>query len=103
MADCRFLPNPHWIGELRPLTGLDQPVREYVLGQPGAEKFLAAYLETLRVVLAGYEREGKHFVTLAIGCTGGKHRSVTMAEQVGARLAEAGSDVQVTHRDLGRE
>ncbi len=103
VADCRFLPNPHWIGELRPLTGLDQPVREYVLGQPGAEKFLAAYLETLRVVLAGYEREGKHFVTLAIGCTGGKHRSVTMAEQVGARLAEAGSDVQVTHRDLGRE
>jgi RNase adapter protein RapZ len=103
VADCRFLPNPHWIPQLRPLTGLDQPVREYVLGQPGAEKFLAAYLETLRVLLTGYEREGKHFVTLAIGCTGGKHRSVAMAEQLGARLAEAGPDVQVTHRDLGRE
>ncbi|HUK69860.1 MAG TPA: RNase adapter RapZ [Streptosporangiaceae bacterium] len=103
VADCRFLPNPHWVGELRPLTGLDQPVRDYVLGQPAAKEFLPAYLETLRVLLAGYEREGKHFVTLAIGCTGGKHRSVAVAEQIGARLAASGADVQVTHRDLGRE
>ncbi|MGE5290286.1 MAG: RNase adapter RapZ [Micromonosporaceae bacterium] len=103
VADCRFLPNPHWIAELRPLTGLDEPVRDYVLGQPGAEKFLTAYLETLHVLFPGFEREGKHFVTLAVGCTGGKHRSVTMAEQLGARLADVASDVQVTHRDLGRE
>ncbi len=103
VADCRFLPNPHWLSELRPLTGLDRPVRDYVLGQPGAEEFLAAYLEMLRVLLPGYEREGKHFVTLAIGCTGGKHRSVTIAEQIGARLAGSGAEVQVTHRDLGRE
>jgi RNase adapter protein RapZ len=103
VADCRFLPNPHWVATLRPLTGLDQPVRDYVLGQPGAKEFLAAYLETLRVLLAGYEREGKVFVTLAIGCTGGKHRSVTVAEQIGLRLAGIGADVQVTHRDLGRE
>jgi UPF0042 nucleotide-binding protein len=103
VADCRFLPNPHWVAELRPLTGKDELVRQYVLGQPGAEKFLASYLETLHVVLPGFEREGKHFVTLAVGCTGGKHRSVTMAEQLGARLAEVASDVQVTHRDLGRE
>jgi RNase adapter protein RapZ len=103
VADCRFLPNPHWVSELRPLTGLDQPVRDYVLGQPGAKEFLPAYLETLRVLLAGYEHEGKHFVTLAIGCTGGKHRSVAIAERIGAQLAESGADVQVTHRDLGRE
>jgi RNase adapter protein RapZ len=103
VADCRFLPNPHWIPELRPLTGKDELVREYVLGQPGAEKFLASYLETLHVVLSGFEREGKHFVTLAVGCTGGKHRSVTMAEQLGTRLADISSDIQVTHRDLGRE
>ncbi len=103
VADCRFLPNPHWIPELRPLTGVDRPVRDYVLTQPGAKEFLDAYLETLHVLLPGYEREGKHFVTLAIGCTGGKHRSVTIAEQIGTRLAEAGSDVQLAHRDLGRE
>ncbi len=103
VADCRFLPNPHWIPELRPLTGVDRPVRDYVLSQPGAKQFLDAYLETLHVLLPGYEREGKHFVTLAVGCTGGKHRSVTIAEQIGTRLAEAGSDVHVTHRDLGRE
>jgi UPF0042 nucleotide-binding protein len=103
VADCRFLPNPHWVATLRPLTGLDQPVHDYVLGQPGAKEFLTAYLETLGVLLAGYEREGKVFVTLAIGCTGGKHRSVTIAEQIGVRLAGSGADVQVTHRDLGRE
>jgi len=103
VADCRFLPNPHWLAELRPLTGLDPPVRDYVLSQPGAKEFLDAYLETMRVLLPGYEREGKLFVTLAIGCTGGKHRSVTIAEQIGARLAESSADVQVAHRDLGRE
>ena len=104
VADCRFLPNPHWIAELAPMTGQDAPVREYVLAQSGAEEFLRYYTELLRVVLPGYEREGKRFVTLAVGCTGGKHRSVAIADQLAARIAEvAGTDVQVVHRDLGRE
>lgn len=101
VADCRFLPNPHWVPELRGLTGRDAPVRDYVLGQPGAAEFLKAYLAVLEVSLAGFEREGKRFVTLAVGCTGGKHRSVAMAEQLAARLT--GRDVSVSHRDLGRE
>jgi len=101
VADCRFLPNPHWVPELRALSGLDAPVRDFVLGQQGAPAFLAAYLAVLEVSLAGFEREGKRYVTLAVGCTGGKHRSVAMAEQLAARLA--GRDVTVSHRDLGRE
>ncbi len=103
VADCRFLPNPHWMPELAPLTGQDQAVRDYVLAQPGAEDFLNAYAEVVGVTLAGYERTGKHYVTLAIGCTGGKHRSVAMAEEIAARLAASWPSVQVTHRDLGRE
>jgi UPF0042 nucleotide-binding protein len=107
VADCRFLPNPHWIPELRPMTGQDAPVREYVLSQPGAVEFLDHYTELLKVVLPGYEREGKRFVTLAVGCTGGKHRSVTIAGELAARVTGAvvagGADVQVVHRDLGRE
>jgi len=103
VADCRFLPNPHWIPELAPMTGRDDPVREYVLSRPGAGEFLYHYAELLNVVLPGYEREGKRFVTLAIGCTGGKHRSVAMADELAARIAGAGVDVQVVHRDLGRE
>jgi UPF0042 nucleotide-binding protein len=101
VVDCRFLPNPHWIPELRSLSGQDAPVRDYVLAQPGAVTFLDAYMKVLRVSLEGFEREGKRFATLAIGCTGGKHRSVAIAEQVAARLP--GHDVRVTHRDLGRE
>jgi UPF0042 nucleotide-binding protein len=104
VADCRFLPNPHWIAELAPLTGQDAPVRDYVLAQSGAEEFLRHYTELLNVVLPGYEREGKRFVTLAVGCTGGKHRSVAIAGELAARIAaSAGTDVQVVHRDLGRE
>ncbi len=106
VADCRFLPNPHWIPELAPMTGQDEPVREYVLSQPGAKEFLRHYAELLNVVLPGYEREGKRFVTLAVGCTGGKHRSVAIADELAARVAGAlgaGADVQVVHRDLGRE
>ena len=106
VADCRFLPNPHWIAELAPLTGKDEPAREYVLSQPGAQEFLHYFAELLRVVLPGYEREGKRFVTLAVGCTGGKHRSVAMADELAARVAAAhggGAEVQVVHRDLGRE
>jgi len=101
VADCRFLPNPHWVPELRPLSGLDASVRDYVLGQPAASAFIAAYLAVLDVSLPGFEREGKRYVTLAVGCTGGKHRSVAISERLAARLA--GRDVTVSHRDLGRE
>jgi len=106
VADCRFLPNPHWIADLAPMTGQDVPVRDYVLSQPGASEFLQHYAELLQIVLPGYEREGKRFVTLAVGCTGGKHRSVAIADQLAARVADASghqTDVQVVHRDLGRE
>ena len=105
VADCRFLPNPHWVPELRQFTGLDAAVRDYVLGQPAASSFLSAYVEVLELSLAGFEREGKRYVTLAVGCTGGKHRSVAMAEQLAARLSalRSGRDVTVSHRDLGRE
>ena len=103
VADCRFLPNPHWVPELAPLTGQDSPVREYVLAQPGAAEFLTAYVEAVRVTLSGYQNAGKHFVVLAVGCTGGKHRSVVIAEEITARLAGSWPGIQVTHRDLGRE
>jgi UPF0042 nucleotide-binding protein len=103
VADCRFLPNPRWIDELAPLTGQDERVREYVLKQAGATEFLDAYLTALRIIFDGYPRQGKQYVTLAIGCTGGKHRSVVMAEQIASRLADAGVAIQVVHRDLGRE
>jgi UPF0042 nucleotide-binding protein len=101
VADCRFLPNPHWVPSLRPLSGCDAAVRDYVLSQPAATEFLDAYLAVLDVSLAGFEREGRRYVTLAVGCTGGKHRSVAIAEQIAARLG--GRDVTVSHRDLGRE
>jgi UPF0042 nucleotide-binding protein len=103
VTDCRFLPNPRWIDALAPLTGQDERVREYVLKQPGATEFLDAYVRALRIIFDGYTRQGKQFVTLAIGCTGGKHRSVVMAEQIAGRLEEAGLGIQVVHRDLGRE
>jgi RNase adapter protein RapZ len=103
VADCRFLPNPRWVAELAAMTGQDAPVRDYVLSRPGAEEFLRSYTELLRVMLPGYEREGKRFVSLAVGCTGGKHRSVAIAAELAARMAGAGADVQVVHRDLGRE
>jgi UPF0042 nucleotide-binding protein len=103
VADCRFLPNPRWVEALSPLTGQDERVRDYVLAAPGAQDFLDAYVGALRVTLAGYKREGKQYVTLAVGCTGGKHRSVVMAEQIAARLADTGVGIGVMHRDLGRE
>jgi RNase adapter protein RapZ len=103
VADMRFLPNPHWVPELRPHNGRDAPVRDYVLGQPGAEEFLDNWSGLLRLVAAGYRREGKRYATVAIGCTGGKHRSVAVAEEVARRLAGDGVDVRVVHRDLGRE
>ncbi len=103
VVDCRFLPNPHWVEELRPFTGQDPAVRDYVLSRPGAAEFLEQYSGLLRLLKEGYEREGKRYVTLAVGCTGGKHRSVAMSEQLAARLLAAGLETRVVHRDLGRE
>ncbi len=103
VADCRFLPNPHWIPELAPLTGRDRPVMDYVLGQPGAADFLDAFARAASIALAGYEKSGRHYVLLAVGCTGGKHRSVAMADALAQRLSSAWPGIQVTHRDLGRE
>jgi UPF0042 nucleotide-binding protein len=101
--DVRFLPNPHWVPELRPQTGLSEAVSSYVLGQPAAEPFLTHLLALLDSVLPGYVSEGKRQVELAIGCTGGKHRSTAIAEEVARRLRERSLNVQVMHRDLGRE
>jgi RNase adapter protein RapZ len=104
VADMRFLPNPYWVPELAPQTGLDEEVRDYVLSQPGAEEFVAGYESALSPVFAGYRRENKRHATIALGCTGGKHRSVAVAEELGRRLRELpGLTVSVKHRDLGRE
>ncbi|WP_345803380.1 RNase adapter RapZ [Microbacterium sp. AZCO] len=104
VADMRFLPNPFWDENLRPYTGEDEAVREYVLEQDGAREFLDAYAAALVPVLAGYQRENKRHSVVAIGCTGGKHRSVVMAKELAARLSTLpGVAVRVKHRDLGRE
>jgi len=104
VADARFLPNPFWVPELRNQSGLDEPVRDYVLGSEGALEFVDAYAAALAPVLGGYRRENKRHATIAVGCTGGKHRSVAIAEELGRRLRELpGVTVNVRHRDLGRE
>jgi UPF0042 nucleotide-binding protein len=103
VVDMRFLPNPHWVPELRPFTGLNEEVSTYVLNQPGAKEFLDRYTELLQMVAAGYRREGKRYVTIAVGCTGGKHRSVAMSEKLAARLVAEGVETVVVHRDMGRE
>ena len=104
VADMRFLPNPFWNPELRPLNGQDKVVSDYVLSQPGATEFLDNYLKSLEPVLAGYQRENKRHATIAIGCTGGKHRSIAAAEELARRIgALPGVAVNVRHRDLGRE
>jgi UPF0042 nucleotide-binding protein len=104
VADARFLPNPFWVPELRPHTGKDQDVSDYVLGQPGALEFVERYADALRPVLAGYQRENKSHATIAIGCTGGKHRSVAVVERIAGLIgAQPGVVVNVKHRDLGRE
>jgi UPF0042 nucleotide-binding protein len=104
IADMRFLPNPFWNEELRPFTGEDEQVAEFVLGQAGAGEFLENYLAALRPVLAGYQTENKRYATIAIGCTGGKHRSVAMAVELSKLLSGSpGVSVSTKHRDLGRE
>ncbi|MCD6640879.1 MAG: RNase adaptor protein RapZ, partial [Nocardioides sp.] len=103
VADMRFLPNPYWVPELKAQNGRDVAVATYVLGQPGAERFLDQYLPVLQTAAEGYRVEGKRFMQVAIGCTGGKHRSVAMSEAVAQRLRDLGHDTRCTHRDLGRE
>ncbi|WP_449282269.1 RNase adapter RapZ [Leucobacter sp.] len=104
MVDMRFLPNPFWIPELRPLTGVDPEVKDYVLSRDGAADFIDHYVAALTPVLAGFQRENKRHASLAVGCTGGKHRSVATARELADRLAGLpGVSVSLRHRDLGRE
>jgi UPF0042 nucleotide-binding protein len=103
VADMRFLPNPHWVPELRPLSGRDEAVARYVKDRPEAEEFLREYVDLIGTVAKGYLREGKRFMTVAIGCTGGKHRSVAMTEEISHRMRQRGLDARPIHRDLGRE
>ncbi len=101
VLDCRFLPNPHWVPELRPLTGLDERVRDYVLEQAATADFLERLLPLLDMLLPAYVGEGKAYLTIALGCTGGRHRSVAMAEEVSSVLRERGHDIRTRHRDVG--
>src|SRR6478609_3844707 len=100
--DLRFLPNPFWVPELRPLTGRDEAVAEFVLSRPGAEEFVDDVVHLMDSVVKGFIREGRRYVTLAVGCTGGKHRSVAIAEQLAERLRTDTVDTFLVHRDLGR-
>jgi UPF0042 nucleotide-binding protein len=104
VADARFIPNPHWKDELRAKTGNDSEVAEYVLAQPGVADFVSNYVAALKSVLAGYRTENKRFATIAIGCTGGKHRSVAITNRIAELLAaDPDATIAVSHRDLGRE
>jgi UPF0042 nucleotide-binding protein len=103
VADMRFLPNPHWVPELRHLSGRDAEVADYVRARPEAKEFVDRYVGLVETVAEGYLREGKRFLTVAVGCTGGKHRSVAMTEEIAARMRDRGLDARPMHRDLGRE
>jgi UPF0042 nucleotide-binding protein len=103
VADMRFLPNPHWVPELRHLSGRDAEVAAYVKERPEAKEFIEKYVALVETVVEGYLREGKRFMTIAVGCTGGKHRSVAMTEEIAGRLRDRGIDARPMHRDLGRE
>ena len=100
--DCRFLPNPHWVDELRQLTGLDQPVRDYVLGQPETNDFLKKISDLLGLLLPAYVKEGKSYLSIAIGCTGGHHRSVVLADEIADYIRSQGFEPIVNHRDIER-
>ncbi|CAN5514135.1 RNase adapter RapZ [soil metagenome] len=102
VMDIRFLPNPHWDEALRPLTGHDPAVRDYVLERAQTAEFLDAFESLLRAVLPGYQAEGRSYLTIAIGCTGGRHRSVAVAEELASRLRARGLPVRTSHRDLSR-
>ena len=107
VLDCRFIPNPHWVPELRPLSGLDDAVYQHVLDSDGVSEFVKTYVDVVEKMIPGYLREGKKYVTIAIGCTGGKHRSVSIAREIAAQLNRAHEDFEVSahpsHRDVGRE
>ncbi|MDO8731225.1 MAG: RNase adapter RapZ [Actinomycetota bacterium] len=103
VADMRFLENPHWDERLRPMSGLEEPVSERVINGPEAQLFYELYVELLQVMRAGYLAEGKRYVTIAVGCTGGRHRSVASSEELARRLRQIGIATLVVHRDLGRE
>lgn len=103
VADVRFLPNPFWQEHLSHKTGTDPEVNEYVMNQPAASTFLSDFSKLLRNVTDGYLSEGKRFLTVAIGCTGGQHRSVSIAENMAARFVKEGVECYVSHRDKGRE
>lgn len=98
--DMRFLPNPHWVEELRPLSGLDVQVRDFVLDQPLAEQFLNHLQGLLQLIVPAYVAEGRSYLTLGIGCTGGRHRSVAMTEELGRRLSLDGHHPRISHRDI---
>jgi UPF0042 nucleotide-binding protein len=103
VLDARFLPNPYWVPELREHSGLEDPVSRYVLGQRGASTFVETYARLINATAPGFEREGKRYLTVAVGCTGGKHRSVAIAEELTRRLRELRVVATAQHRDLGRE
>jgi UPF0042 nucleotide-binding protein len=107
VLDCRFIPNPHWVPELRPKSGLDDAVYQHVLASEGVSDFVKAYVDVVEMMIPGYLREGKKYVTIAIGCTGGKHRSVSIAREMASQLNRAHGDFEVSahpsHRDVGRE
>ena len=103
VADMRFLENPHWNEQLRPMSGLDEPVSQAVINRPEARQFYDLYVRLLETMRPGYLTEGKRYVTIAVGCTGGKHRSVASAEELARRMRQIGISTLVVHRDLGRE
>ena len=104
VADVRFIPNPHWVPALRPRTGKDPQVRDYVFGNAGTREFVERFVAMLEPVFAGYRTENKHYATIAVGCTGGKHRSVAVAEEISRRLSKSPRvTVNIQHRDVGRE
>jgi UPF0042 nucleotide-binding protein len=107
VLDCRFIPNPHWVPELRPKNGQSTEVSSYVLAQDGVTETIENYAKLLKKMSAGYLREGKKYITLSVGCTGGKHRSVAIAEELAKQLSEVNSEFEIeahaVHRDVGRE
>lgn len=102
VLDVRFLPNPHWIEDLRPFDGREEPIRDYVLGHDATDVFLERTRDLLAVLLPGYQEEGRRFLTLAVGCTGGRHRSVVLSEELARYIEDKGFAVNVTHRDVDR-
>lgn len=103
VLDCRFIPNPHWVAELRPLTGLSDEVSNFVLGNEGVSEFVRSYVSVILQMVPGFVREGKKYLTIAVGCTGGKHRSVAIAREIARQLTSPEISAQANHRDVGRE